>query len=75
MPLINEDYYTAFEFADLQNVHVKTVYRWVKQGIAPENEMFGRMLWFEKKAANVWEKPAWGARNTRKGLTAGKTAS
>ena len=72
MSLINQDYYSAFEFAAKQKVHVKTVYRWVKQGVAPTNELLGRMLWFEKKAADAWQKPAWGTRNTRKGLAAGK---
>lgn len=75
MSLITQDYYSALEFAALQKVHVKTVYRWVKLGIAPQNEQLGRMLWFEKKAANAWNKPAWGKRNTRKGLAAGKTAN
>jgi hypothetical protein len=73
MSLLDQDYYTAHQFAALQNVHPKTVYRWVRDGIAPENETLGRMLWFEKKAADAFTPPARGRRkNTRKGLTAGK---
>jgi predicted DNA-binding transcriptional regulator AlpA len=72
MSLITQDYYTADQFALMQDVHVKTVYRWVRKGIAPKNEMLGRMLWFEKKAAHAFTPPAKGRRkNTRKGVPAG----
>jgi len=60
MSLITRDYYTADEFATLKGAHVKSVYRWVKNGNAPEHEMLGRMLWFAKKAADAWQKPARG---------------
>jgi predicted site-specific integrase-resolvase len=75
MSLLNQDYYTAHQFAAIHGVHPKTVYRWVRAGIAPAHEMLGRMHWFEKKAADAFKPPARGRhRNTRKGVTAGQTA-
>jgi excisionase family DNA binding protein len=60
MSLIQQDYYTVEEFAAIQKVHHKTVYRWVKDGLAPKHELLGRMYFFEKAAANAWKKPTKG---------------
>ncbi len=60
MHLNNQDYYTVAEFSGMQGVHKKTVYRWVREGIAPAHEMIGKMYWFEKKAAEAWQKPKTG---------------
>jgi hypothetical protein len=73
MSPISKDYINAAEFAKQQNVHVKTVYRWVKNGEAPDHEIFAGMFWFGKKAASGFRPPVRGRRkNTRKGLVAGK---
>lgn len=57
MSLISNDFYRADELAKLKQVHVKTVYRWIKAGVAPPHESFAGMYWFHKKQAETWQKP------------------
>lgn len=54
MSQIIDDYYTVDQFAAIKKVHQKTVYRWIRQGIAPKHELLGRMYWIEKKDAAKW---------------------
>ena len=63
MSLISRDYYSTSELADLKGVHVGSVRRWVQQGLAPHHEVLGGMYWFEKKAADAWQKPKIGRKS------------
>ena len=55
MSHLTDDYYTVDQFAAIHGVHRKTVYRWVRRGVAPKHEVLGRMIWIEKKDAAGWK--------------------
>jgi predicted site-specific integrase-resolvase len=57
MSLISKDFYNAEELAKLKGVHVKSVYRWIRAGVAPPYETFAGMYWFHKKQAEAWQQP------------------
>jgi hypothetical protein len=56
MTLINQDFYTVEEVADLHESSAKSVRRWIKAGLLPA-ETYRRMLWIEKKQAQDFKKP------------------
>lgn len=57
MSMILKDFYPASEFASMKGRSLKSVYRWVKQGIAPDFENIGGMYFFYKTPADKWEPP------------------
>jgi predicted DNA-binding transcriptional regulator AlpA len=57
MSLITQDFYTAQELAELKGVTLRSVYSWIKKGLAPRHEKLGGLYWFYRKEADAFERP------------------
>jgi predicted site-specific integrase-resolvase len=65
MSLIVNDYLTPHELADIKEVDVRTIYNWIRRGIAPPYEKERGMYWFRKAEAVAFQKPRRGPARKR----------
>ncbi len=57
MSVINPDFLSVSQLAEQKNVTTRTVYSWIREGIAPAYEREAGRYWFHKQSATDFVPP------------------